>query len=92
MDQTNAFWRFDHLIECRVHEVQGTPEWAVFEVTFPHKQSEFLGGLPCMRIEHCGPGKSVDPTLGLCDVLNARRKSEGQWVQWNRHYRGACLC
>jgi hypothetical protein len=28
----------------------------------------------------------------LCDVLNARRKSEGQWVQWNRHYRGACLC
>lgn len=48
MDQTNAFWRFDHLIECRVHEVQGTPEWAVFEVTFPYKQSEFLGGLPRM--------------------------------------------
>lgn len=48
IDQTDAFWRFDHLIECRVHEVQGASEWAVFEMAFPHKQSELFGGLPRM--------------------------------------------
>jgi len=54
-NQRQAFWRANHLVEKRVHEIQGATKLAPREVAFPNFKCDALGGVPGVGAESHGP-------------------------------------
>ena len=83
--ERQAFWRADHLVEQRVHEVQRALELAIAEVAPPHFQGNALGGVPSVRAEAVGTSEALHPKACLRQGLNRTGSGDKGGVQGECH-------
>ena len=72
-DQRQPFRGANHLVEQGVHEVDGTAELPVGEMTFPHLHGNAFCRVPGVRAEAVGTGEPFYPKACLGQGLDGTR-------------------
>ena len=89
-DERDAFRRADHVVERRVHEVEGPLECAPLEMAAPNLQCQPLRGFPGVGVEAGRARKPLGPHAGFSEVRDGTVGLKGHGVQGEGHVAIVC--